>query len=114
MSNSTTFDYQLSQFGSWYLLAGIECYLESAYEVCSCETLLLELDRLEAWEQQHGGFYSYEYVPARFAELRERIREHMADLEAAEAEWYAERAREQFTVIEGGLSGNNSQSGINE
>lgn len=112
MSNSHTFDYQLSQFGAWYLLAGIECYLESAYEVCSCETLLRELDRLEAWEQQHGGYYCYEHVPPRFAELRERIRQQLADIEAYEADYYAERARSEFTVIEGGLSGNSSQSGI--
>ena len=102
MSNSDTAPFDLSQFGSWYLLAGIECYLESAMEVCSCETLLLELDRLEAWEQQHGGYYCYEYVPARFAELRERIRQHMADIEAYEADYYAERARSEFTVIDGG------------
>jgi hypothetical protein len=102
MDNSTTFDYQLSQFGSWYLLAGIECYAEAAMETCQCETLLLELDRLEAWEQENGGYYSYEYVPARFAELRERITERLADIEAYDAQYYAERARSEFTVIEGG------------
>ena len=48
---------------------------------------------------------------ARFAELRERIREHMAALEAYQADYY-ERARAEFTVIDGGLSGNNSQDGI--
>ena len=116
MSNMNTFDYQLSQFGSWYLLAGIECYLASAYEICSCETLLRELDRLEAWERENGGYYSYEHVPARFAELRERITEHRDNLEAAQEAWWDEQEeqerRERFTVIEGGLSGNNSQSGI--
>ena len=117
MSNSHTFDYQLSQFGSWYLLAGIERYLESCFEVCSAQTLLLELDRLEAWEQQNGGYYSYEYVPARFAALRARITEHLEWLEDEEERYFsnrhAERARAEFTVIEGGLSGNNPQDGIN-
>ena len=49
MSNSDTFDYQLSQFAAWYLLEGIEQYLDCADETCQCETLLTELDRLEAW-----------------------------------------------------------------
>ena len=102
MSNSDTAPFDLSQFGSWYLLAGIECYLESAWDGCQCETLLLELDRLEAWERQHGGYYSYEHTQQRFAELRERIREQLADIEAYEADYYAERARSEFTVIEGG------------
>ena len=113
MSNSDTAPFDLSQFGSWYLMAGIECYLESALEVCSCETLLLELDRLEAWERENGGYYGYEHTQQRFAELRHRIRERLADIEAYEADYYAERARSEFTVIEGGLSGNNSHSGIN-
>ena len=117
MSNSDTAQFDLSQFGSWYLLAGIEVYAESAHEVCQCDTLLLELDRLEAWEQVNGGYYSYEYVPARFAELRERITELRDWLQAQEDQWYseraAERARAEFTVIEGGLSGNLSQDGIN-
>ena len=99
MSNSDTFDYQLSQFGSWYLMAGIESYLDDAYEVCQCETLLLELDRLEAWESENGGFYSYEHVPAAFADLRERITERLQWIES-EDEAYRRRAR--FTVISGG------------
>jgi hypothetical protein len=41
-------------------------------------------------------------VPARFAELRERITERLADIEAYDAQYYAERARSEFTVIEGG------------
>ena len=117
MSNADTAQFDLSQFGSWYLLAGIECYLESCYEVLSAETLLFELDRLEAWEQEHGGYYSYDYVPARFAELRERITAARDWLQDQEDQYYSERfaaeCREKFTVIEGGLSGNNSQSGIN-
>ena len=52
--NSDTALFDMSQFGASYLLAGIEVYLETAHEVCQCETLLLELDRLEAWEQRHG------------------------------------------------------------
>ena len=106
MSNSDTAPFDLSQFGSWYLLAGIECYLESCMEVCSAQTLLLELDRLEAWEQENGGYYSYEYVPARFAELRARIAEHLEWLQDQEDQYYSERfaaeCREKFTVIEGG------------
>jgi len=118
MSNSDTAQFDLSQFGSWYLLAGIEVYAESAHEVCQCDTLLLELDRLEAWEQANGAYYSYEYVPARFAELRERITELRDYIDAEDERYYAEREarerRESFTVVEGGLSGNLSQAGINE
>ena len=98
MSNSDTAQFDLSQFGSWYLLAGIECYLESTDMVCQCETLLLELDRVEAWEQANGGFYD----PERFTYLRDSISEKMADIEAWDAQWYAEKARDSFTVIEGG------------
>ena len=115
MDNSTTFDFQLSQFGSWYLLAGIEAYAEAAQEVCQCETLLKELDRLEAWEQAHGGYYSYEYAQARFADLRASLIEWRDFIDAEDERYFAERAaqeaRAQFTVVEGGLSGNNSQSG---
>ena len=111
--NSDTAPFDLSQFGSWYLMAGIECYLESALEVCQCETLLLELDRLEAWEQQHSVHYSSEHTQQRFAELRQRILDHKADIEAYESQYWAELAREQFTVIDGGKSVNNSHSGIN-
>ena len=117
MSNCDTAPFDLSQFGSWYLLAGIECYLESSDMTCQCDTLLLELDRLEAWERENGGYYGYEHVQERFAELRQRIVNFRADIEAYDAQYYAERdaqeAREKFTVIEGGLSGNNSQPGIN-
>lgn len=106
MSNADTAQFDLSQFGSWYLLAGIECYLESCYEVLSAETLLFELDRLEAWEQEHGGYYSYDYVPARFAELRERITAARDWLQDQQDQYYADRAaqeaRDSFTVIEGG------------
>ena len=114
MSNRDTFDYQLSQFGSWYLLAGLECYLESAWDACQCETLLLELDRLEAWEREFGGYYGYEHTQQRFAELRERISQQLADIEAYEADYYAEKARGEFVVIEGGKSVNFPQLGINE
>ena len=118
MDNSTTFDYQLNQFAAWYLFTGIVEHLDYVDMVCQCETLLEELDRLEAWEQAHGGFYGYEYVPARFAELRERIVERRDFIEAADERYYAEREarerRESFTVVEGGLSGNLSQAGINE
>jgi hypothetical protein len=102
MDNSDTAPFDLNQFGSWYLMAGIECYLESADMSCQCETLLLELDRLEAWEQQHGGYYGYEHVQEGFAELRQRITERLADIEAYDTQYYAERARSEFTVIEGG------------
>jgi hypothetical protein len=98
LSNSDTAQFDLSQFGSWYLLAGIECYAESAMEVCSCETLLLELDRLEAFEKAHCEFHDAE----RFAELRERIESHKADLQAWDSHCDAQLAREQFRVIEGG------------
>lgn len=109
MDNSTTFDYQLSQFGSWYLLAGIECYLETADAACECDALLRELDRVESWERDNGGYYHQEYTRMRFDSLRDRIAERKADIEAFESHYWAERARSEFTVIEGGLSGNNSQ-----
>ena len=109
MDNSTTFDFQLNQFGSWYMLAGIECYLESADMTCQCETLLAELDRLEAWERENGGYYHLEYVPEGFAALRDRILGRLADIESWESQWYAEQRRGEFTVIEGGRSGNSSQ-----
>jgi len=106
MSNSDTATFELSQFGSWYMFAGIEKYLESAYEVCSCDTLLLELDRLEEWEKENGGFYSYDYVPQKFAELRaEIIAQRDALEEYADAYWdevHAKEARANFEVIEGG------------
>lgn len=102
MSNSDTAMFDMSQFGSSYLLAGIEVYLETAHEVCQCETLLLELDRLEAWEERHGGFYDLEMVREHFANLRERIVERKADIEAFESQFFADVARSKFTVIEGG------------
>ena len=108
MSNSDTFDYQLSQFAAWYLLEGIEQYLECADEVCQCETLLTELDRLEAWERANGAFYA----EGRFAKLREKIELRLEWIERWESNWYAERARSEFRVIEGGL-GKNSQIGMN-
>ena len=100
--NSDTALFDMSQFGASYLLAGIEVYLETAHEVCQCETLLLELDRLEAWEQRHGGFYDLDIVQAHFADLRHRIAERKAEIETFESHFYAERARSQFTVVEGG------------
>lgn len=102
MSNSDTALFDMSQFGSSYLLAGIEVYLETAHELCQCETLLLELDRLEAWEERHGGFYDLDVVRAHFADLRERIAERKAEIEAFESQFFAERARSKFTVVEGG------------
>ena len=101
MDNRDTFDYQLSQFGSWYLIAGIDCYLESAMEVCQCDTLLTELERVEQWEREHGAWYESSSAMG-FARLRQRILDRKADIEAYESQYYAEQAREQFTVIEGG------------
>lgn len=107
MSNSDTAQFELSQSGSWYLLAGIECYLESADYSGTCDTLLLELDRLESWEREHGGYYHItEHVAESFAELRQRIVDYRDDLVVWETqrdnEWYAQEARESFTVIDGG------------
>lgn len=100
--NSDTALFDMSQFGSSYLLAGIEVYLETAHEVCQCETLLRELDRLEAWEERHGGFYDLDMVRDHFAELRERITDKQAEIEAFESQFFAEQARSRFTVVEGG------------
>ena len=102
MSNSETALYDMSRFGSTYLLAGIETYFETAHELCQCDTLLEELDRLEAWEQRHGGFYDLDMVREHFADLRERIAERRAEIEAFESQFFAERARSKFTVVEGG------------
>ena len=116
MDNSTTFDYQLNQFAAWYLFTGIVEHLDYVDMSCQCDTLLEELDRLEAWEQANGGFYGPESA-AGFAELRERIVERRDFIDAEDERYYAEREarerRESFTVVEGGLSGNLSQTGIN-
>ena len=66
MSNSDTAQFDLSQFGSWYLLAGIEVLSGervgrgdlSARPCCWSWTVW----RLGS--RQHGGYYSYEHVPA--------------------------------------------------
>ena len=113
MSNSDTFDYQLSQFAAWYLMEGIRQYFECADEVCQCDTLLVELDRLESWELANSGYYTPETIRERFAGLRSAIELRREWLERRESDYYAERARSEWRVIEGGLSGNLSQLGIN-
>ena len=105
--NRDTAPYELNQYGSWYLLAGIECYLEAAMDHCQFVTLMAELDRLEGGEKQHGGFYEYEYAQERFAELRARIPECIDACDAVEEEeydrqWRAEEAmarRSKFYVV---------------
>lgn len=104
--NRDTAPYELNQHASWYLLAGIECYLESAMDSCQFVTLLEELDRLEAWEKENGNFYEYDFVPERFAELRGRIQECLDACDAVEEEydreWRAEQAlvrRSEFRVV---------------
>lgn len=102
MKDSDTAQFEMSQFGSSYMLAGIEVHLETAYEVCQCEYLLVELDRLEAWEMQHSVFYDLESVRERFAYLRQSILDKLAEAESFETQFYADKARRGFTLVQGG------------
>ena len=103
--NSDTQPFDLSQFGAWYVLAGIEVYAETADSEYSCQTLLLELARVEAWEQAHGDWYDSD----RYAELRERIEGRWDDLIAWTAQCDADERRERFTVIDGGKKNSESE-----
>ena len=103
--NSDTQPFDLSQFGAWYVLAGIEVYAETADSECACQTLLLELARVEAWEKAHGDWYDSE----RYTELRERIEGRWDDMIAWAAQRDAEDRRERFTVIEGGKKNSESE-----
>jgi hypothetical protein len=112
LSNSDTADFQLSQFGAWFFLCGLETRLESleSYDICWVETIETELDRVQQWDRDFGGFYKEEY----YTSLREQIAAVREWCEAADSDWYARQARGKFRLIEGGLSGNLSQTGINE
>ena len=97
-SNSDTRNFELSQFGMWFFVAGLGDFLESVDNICMIETLELELDRVEQWDREHGGFYTdenYDHLRAQIASAREQI-------EQFDREWYAELAREEFRVIDGG------------
>ena len=101
-SNSDTRPFELSQFGSWYLLAGLEQYIENVEDECQIDTLELELDRLEQWESAHGGYYEYDHVRSRFAQIREQLAELREWVQKRDRLWYAEELREDFRVIDGG------------
>lgn len=98
MSNSDTSPFELSQFGLWYILEGIERFIENVEDECQVDTLELELSRIQEWDRENGEYYSYEYYDqlwTRLTELREWIQKR-------DNEWYAREAREDFYVIDGG------------
>ena len=84
-NNDTRTSYSINQYTAWYLMAGIERYIECIDMLPQCETILKELDRLEQWDKQHGGYYH----PERYAELAARVRDIRAALN-----------REYFCLVE--------------
>lgn len=74
--NSDVRPFELNQYSAWYLLAGIEEYLQSAMWECQYDTLLDELERLRKWDEQFGGYYD----PERYTELAGHIRACRADV----------------------------------
>ena len=49
---------------------------------CQCETALLEIDRAEAWDREHGGYYDeerYEGMRAHVKMCLEGILEYEAE-----------------------------------
>ena len=97
-NNSDTLPVELSQFGMWFFLAGLGDYLQSLDNICMIETLELELDRVEQWDREHGPYYEetgYEHLRNMIASAREQI-------EQFDRDFWAEQAREEFRVIDGG------------
>ena len=76
MSNADTGAYDLSQHAQWMLLAGIDSYIDWMHWECQCDTVLLEIDRAEAWDREHGGYYD----PERYEALRSRARAVRAEI----------------------------------
>ena len=101
-SNSDTRPFELSQFGAWLLLDGIRERLTTleSWDICWVETIETELARVESWSSEHSPWYSADD----FAELWAEIAAAREWCERSDSEWYAQCARENFTVIEGGKS----------
>jgi len=102
MSNSDTSPFELSQFGLWYILAGLRQFIENVEDECQIDTLELELSRIEQWDRENGGYYSYEYTQREYAELWTQLAELREWIQKRDNEWYAREAREDFYVIDGG------------
>ena len=105
MSNSDTAQFELSQFGAWFIRSSCHEFLERAEDTCQLDTLEIELARLEEWEQQNGKFYDpkdFEKLWTAIAETREWMEERDNLWYDEEASEHAEEARAAFTVIEGG------------
>jgi len=100
MSNCDTAPFELSQFGAWYFLAGLESYLEFADMECQIDTLELELARVENWDREFGGYYN----PEQYVKIRARLAEIREWIQRCDSEWYAGEARKEFRVIDGGKS----------
>ena len=98
--NSTLFPFKLCQHSMWYLIAGIEQYLESADMECQIDTIERELNRVFMWDSEHGGFFD----PENYEGLWARIAERRAEIQQWDREWYAEKNRENFTLVNGGKS----------
>ena len=97
-SNSDTRPFELSQFAAWMLVDGMRERLVQADTICWVDTIEEELDRLEEWSIAHSPWFE----EGDFDEFRVELvaaREHFDRLDR---EWYAERKRENFTVIAGG------------
>ena len=99
-SNSDTRPFELSQFAAWMLVDGMRERLVHADNICWVDTIETELDRLEEWCIAHSPWYE----EGDFDEFRVEIAVFRDFFDSADREWYAERKRENFTVIEGGKS----------
>ena len=98
--NSTLFPFKLCQHSAWILLCGIEEYIEHADMECQIDTAERELNRLYMWDSEFGHFFD----PENYQPLWDRIAERRAEIQQWDREWYAERNRENFTLIQGGKS----------
>ena len=101
-SNSDTRPFELSQFGAWFFLSGLEYRLESLsdYDICWVETIEIELARVQQWDREFGPYYNEEY----YSDLWEQIASVREWCEQSDRDWTARSARENFTVITGGKS----------
>ena len=102
MSNSDTSPFELSQFGQWYMLAGIEQYIDGIEDECQIDTIELELHKIREWDQEYGRHFDCQYTQNKYAELWAKLAELREWIQQRDNEWYAQEARETFTVIEGG------------
>lgn len=102
MSNSDTSPFEMSQFGQWYMLAGIEQYIDDIEDECQIDTIELELNRIQEWDREHGGYFDCQYTQNKYAELWTKLAELREWIQQRDRLWYADCAREDFYVIDGG------------